>query len=83
MLIGYLYIVFGGMSIQVLCPFLFMYFIFRAAPVAYGCSQARGPIGAIVAELHHSSQQLRILNPLSGAKDRTGVLTDTGQVRDC
>ena len=28
--------------------------IFRAAPVAYGDSQARGQIGALAAGLHHS-----------------------------
>ena len=27
---------------------------FRATPVAYGSSQARGPIGAAAASLHHS-----------------------------
>ena len=39
---------------------IFIYFLFfclafsRAAPAAYGGSQARGPIGAVVAGLHHS-----------------------------
>ena len=34
---------------------LFIYFLlFRAAPVAYGGSQARGPIGAVATGLHHS-----------------------------
>ena len=37
---------------------LFFFFcIFKAAPVAYGGSQARGPIGAVATGLHHSSQQ--------------------------
>ena len=51
-----------------------------AIPTAYGGSQARGPIGAeppvyaratatrdpsLICNLHHSSQQRRILNPLS------------------
>ena len=38
-----------------LCTFYLFYFCpsFRAAPVAYGGSQARGPIGAIAAGLHH------------------------------
>ena len=34
--------------------FLFVCFLFRATPVAYGDSQARGPIGAAAASLHHS-----------------------------
>ena len=47
---------------------LFLLF-FRAAPAAYGDSQARGPIRATAASLHHSSRQLQILNPLSEARD--------------
>ena len=36
-------------------PILFIYFFaFRAAPVAYGGSQAKSPIGATVAGLRHS-----------------------------
>ena len=66
---------------------------FRATPMAYGSSQSRGPIRAIAAglyhshsnlshvyHLHHSSQQHRILNPLSKARDRTGILMDTSWV---
>ena len=34
--------------------YLFIYCLFRAAPVAYGGSQARGPIGAVATGLHHS-----------------------------
>ena len=33
---------------------LTFFFPFRAAPVAYGCSQAGGPSGATAANLHHS-----------------------------
>ena len=62
------------------------FLLFRAAPMAYGGSQARGPVGAKlpayatatamqepshICDLHHSSQQGQILNPLSEAKDRT------------
>ena len=39
-----------------------------------------GQIRAIVAGLHHSSQQHGIFNPLSEARDRTHILMDTGQV---
>ena len=47
----------------------------------YGGSQARGLIGAVAAaDLHHSSQQRQILNPLSEARDRTSVLMDTSQI---
>ena len=56
--------------------------LFRAAPVAYGGSQARGRIRptpqpqkcwirASSVTYTHSSQQRRILNPLSRARDRT------------
>ena len=34
-----------------------------------------------VCDLHHSSQQCRILNPLSEARLRTRLLMDTGQIR--
>ena len=30
------------------------FFFFRATPAAYGVSQARGQIGAVAADLHHS-----------------------------
>ena len=40
--------------------FILFYFIllFRAAPAAYGSSQARGQIGATAAGLHHSHSSL-------------------------
>ena len=58
-----------------------------AAPAAYGGSQARGRIRDVdtqayaratatrdpshVCDLHHSSQQRRMVNPLSKGRDRT------------
>ena len=33
-----------------------------------------------ICDLHHSSWQRRILNPLSEAKDRTRILMDTSQI---
>ena len=69
---------------------------FRAEPVAYGSSQARGCIGAgsfqpapqpqhqwdpsCTCNLHCSSGQCWILNPPSKARDRTHILLDTSQV---
>ena len=44
----------------------FLFLLCRAAPVAYGSSQARGRIGTTAAGLHHSSWQHQILNPLRG-----------------
>ena len=35
-------------------PLIIFFFLFRAAPSAYGGSQARGQIRATVASLHHS-----------------------------
>ena len=70
----------------------FCLFLFMAAPTAYGNSQASGLIGAAAASLHHShtmpdpshmcnlhhsSQQCQILNPLSRARDQTCLLMDT------
>ena len=62
--------------------FLFLFFcFFRATPMAYGGSQAKGLIGAVAAGLHHShnpsSWQHRILNPLSEARAWTHILMDT------
>ena len=34
--------------------FIFMYLFFRDAPMVYEGSQARGPIRAVAASLHHS-----------------------------
>ena len=76
----------------------FSFLLFRAAPMAYGSSQARGPIGAAAAglhhshsnsnpsciwDLHHSSLHHWILNPLSRARDPTCVLLDTRRVCYC
>ena len=62
--------------------FFFLAF-FRAAPMAYGSSQAKGQIGGVAAglhyspitqdqshvcNLHHNSKQHWILNPLSEAR---------------
>ena len=49
--------------------------LFRASPPAYGSSQARGQIEATAAssrhicDLHNSSGQCQILNPLREARD--------------
>ena len=37
----------------------FVFSLFRAAPAEYGSSQARGPIGAVVAGLRHSRSNAR------------------------
>ena len=73
-------------------PSLSLFLLFRATPVAYGSSQARGPTGAAAAGLHHShsnmgselllhlhysSRHCLILNPLNEVRDRTHVLMDT------
>ena len=75
--------------------FFFSLLFFRAASTAYGSSQARGQIGAVAAayttatatrdpscvcDLHHSSRQCQILNPLSEARDQTHILMDTGRI---
>ena len=62
--------------------FVLSFCVFRAIPIAYGGSQARGLIGAVAAratatpdlrrvcDLHHSARQRWILNPLSEARDQ-------------
>ena len=78
---------FGGFVVVVL--------LFRAAPAAYGGSQARGLIGvqlltyttatatpdlSSICNLHHNSRQHQILNPLSKTRDQTGIHMDTSGV---
>ena len=50
------------------CDFFFSV-SFRAAPTAFGSSQAKGRIRAVAASLHHSSQQCWILNPMNKARN--------------
>ena len=70
-------------------PFFF-FLSFRAAPAAYGGSQARDPIRAVAAGLHHrhsntrselQARQCRILHPLSEARDRTHILMVPSRIR--
>ena len=75
--------------------FILFYYLFRAAPTGYGGFQARDRIGVIalayttatatpdpscVFNLYHSSQQRRILNPLSEVRDQTCTLMDPSQI---
>ena len=47
--------------------------------LAYATDTAR-PDLSHVCDLHHSSWQHRILNPLGRARDQTCILTDTSRV---
>ena len=88
---------FSGFHIILLSLVTFIFAVFsRVAPAAFGSSQARGRIGAIVGSLRHSHSNTRselhlwpmlylaagcrILNPLSKARDWTGTLVDTSRV---
>ena len=66
---------------------------FRAAPTAYGSSQIRSELQLLayttatvtqdlscVCDLHHSSRQHQIPDPLSKARDRTPILIDTSRI---
>ena len=74
---------------------LLFFCLFRAAPTAYGGSQLRvklepqlpayttataTPEWSLVCDLHHSSRQCRIFNPLSKAMDQTLVLVNNSGV---
>ena len=48
------------------------FFLFRAAPMAYGSSQARGRIGAAAAGLHHSHSNTRSKPHLQPTPQLTG-----------
>ena len=75
--------------------FFFFLSLFRAAPIAYGGSQASGQIRAVATSHSHSRrtpdlsgpcnlccslEQCQILNPLSEARDRICILMDISQV---
>ena len=59
------------MGLKCNCFVLYINCLFRAAPAAYGDSQARGLIGAVAAGLHHNYSNAWILNLLSKVRDRT------------
>ena len=82
------------MARETVKPLLF--FLFRAAPVAYESSLARSWIGAAVetyttatatpdpsciCDLHHSSRPHRILNPIIEARDQTRNLMVPSRIR--
>jgi len=70
------------------------YFLLRATPAAYRVSQLEPQLPAYttatatcspscICDLHHSSRQCQIRNPVSRAGGRTFVLLDTSRVRFC
>ena len=71
--------------------FFFFFGPFRPVSVAYGGSQARGPIGAVAASLHHSYSNAgskprlwptpQFTAMLDQATDRTCVLMNASQIR--
>ena len=79
-------------TFQFLFGFGFGFFLFRAAPTAYGSSQARSQIGATAAS--HSNAKIQamstnyttahgngqIRNPRSEARDQTHILMDTSRI---
>ena len=64
--------------------YLFIFCLFRAAPAAYGGSQARSWIGAVAPSLRHShnarSEPHLWSTPLSKARDRTCIFMDASQI---
>ena len=78
------------------CFLFFFFLLFRAVPPAYRSSQARGRTGAAAAslhhnhnnvrtepslQLHHSSRQHQIPDPLNKVRDRTRIFMNTSQIR--
>ena len=49
----------SDLDILLLCVCVCLFAFSRAASEAYGGSQARGPIGAVAASLHHSHSNAR------------------------
>ena len=80
------------------CFYFILFFLFMAAPVAQGRSQARGQIRvaaeayitavatldpSCISNLHCSFQHHRIFNPLSEARDGTRILVDSRWICFC
>ena len=78
--------------------FIYLFLLFGATPTAYGSSHAgvKSELQlpayttattmqdlSCVFDLHHSSQQHLILNPLFEARDRACILMDTSQICFC
>ena len=55
---------------------------FELQLLAYTTATAAWHLSCIC-NLHHNSQQFRILNPLSEARDQTRILMDTSGVVNC
>ena len=51
-------------------------------PLAYATATATQDLSH-VCDLHHSSQQCQIFNPLSKARDGTCILMEASQIRFC
>ena len=69
---------------------LFFFAFSSPARVVYGSSQARGELelqllayATAIQDLSSSSQQHRILNPLSQARDLTRIIVNTSRVHFC
>ena len=50
--------------------------------IAYATATAMPDLSCIC-DLHHSSWQRQVLNPLSEARDQTRILMDIGQIHFC
>ena len=74
------------------CLFVFFFFFFfgflgphvqhMEVHQSCSCQPMPQPDPCHIYNLHHSSPQCRILNPLRGARDRTHILMDTSRVPD-
>ena len=93
--ISHLYVFFGKMSAQVFWSHPFSFHFLGLHPwhmevprlwvkselqlLGYTTAIARQDL-SLVCELHHSSRQCQILNPLSEAGDQTQILMDTSRI---
>ena len=72
------------MSLYLACFFVLLLFLpFRATPAAYGGSQARGPVGAAAAGLHHGHSHTRFLTHWTEARDRIRSLMVVSWIPFC
>ena len=66
-----------------LCFLLLWLHLYQARDQIRGATDTAMPDLSSVCDLHHSSWQCQIFNPLSEARDQTHVLMDTSQIHFC
>ena len=84
--LSFIFLLPSFLSFFLFFAFFFFFLLFGVAPAAYGKSELQMPAYTMatpdpscVCDVHHSSQQQWILNPLIKARDQAQIFMDTSQ----